>query len=390
MARKKSGTAGEVEGILEGYDRFLGDLKDRIRSAQLRATLAVNRELVLLYWQIGRDILVRQAAQGWGAKVVDRLAADLRRAFPELAGFSPRNLKYMRSFAAAWPDESIVQQLAAQIPWFHHCVLIDKVKEPEERAWYVRKTVEHGWSRTVLVLQVESGLIHRQGKSVTNFAATLPNPQSDLARQLLKDPYHFDFLTLGEDAQERELERGLLEHIRSFLLELGVGFAFVGSQYHLEVGGEDFYLDLLFYHLKLRAYVVVELKMTEFRPEYAGKLNFYLSAVDDLLRHPTDEPSIGLILCKGKNQVMAEYALRDIGKPIGISGFKLAEALPQSLRGQLPTIAALEARLAREARRSPTVDPDPAGGDTAAGSDQPSPPEAEARRPRKRRPRGTE
>ena len=205
----------------------------------------------------------------------------------------------------------------------------------------------------MLVLQIESGLFQRQGKAVTNFEATLPNPQSDLAQQLLKDPYNFDFLTLGDDAQERELERGLLEHIRSFLLELGVGFAFVGSQYHLEVGGEDFYIDLLFYHLKLRAYVVVELKTTEFRPEYAGKMNFYLSAVDDLLRHPTDEPSVGLILCKGKNKVMAEYALRDMGKPIGISGFKLAESLPESLKGRLPTIADLEAELSKGGPRGP-------------------------------------
>jgi predicted nuclease of restriction endonuclease-like (RecB) superfamily len=331
--------------IPEGYAQFLGDLKERIRRAQLRAALSVNRELVLLYWGMGRDILARQGEQGWGAKVIDRLAADLKKAFPEMSGFSPRNLKYMRSFAAAWPDEPIVQQAAAQIPWFHNCILLDKVKDPEERAWYVRKTLEHGWSRSVLALQVESGLFHRQGKAVTNFEATLPNLQSDLAQQLLKDPYNFDFLTLGDDAQERELERGLLEHIRSFLLELGVGFAFVGSQYRLEVGGEDFYIDLLFYHLKLRAFVVIDLKATEFRPEYAGKMNFYLSAVDDLLRHPADEPSIGLILCKARNKVMAEYALKDVGKPIGISGFKLAESLPESLKGQLPTIADLEAEL---------------------------------------------
>jgi predicted nuclease of restriction endonuclease-like (RecB) superfamily len=350
MAKKRSPKRAEVPvtsdtPTLSDYEQLLGTLKDRIRSAQLRATLSVNRELVLLNWQIGRDILARQEAQGWGAKVIDRLAADLRRSFPEMSGFSPRNLKYMRAFAEAWPEEPIVQQLAAQIPWFHNCILLDKVKDADERAWYVGKTREHGWSRNVLALQIESSLYRRQGRAITNFEATLPNPQSDLAQQLLKDPYNFDFLTLGDDARERELERGLHEHIRSFLLELGVGFAFVGSQYHLEVGGEDFYIDLLFYHLKLRAFVVIDLKMADFRPEYAGKLNFYLSAVDDLLRHPADEPSIGLILCKAKNKVVAEYALRDIGKPIGISGFKLAETLPESLEGKLPTIADLEAEL---------------------------------------------
>jgi predicted nuclease of restriction endonuclease-like (RecB) superfamily len=352
MAKKKSPQPDKfpsvpAEVIPEGYDEFLGSLKDRIRKAQLRASISVNRELVLLYWQMGRDILARQDEKGWGTKVIDRLASDLRRSFPEVSGFSPRNLKYMRSFAAAWPEESIVQQAAAQIPWFHNCVLIDKVKDPGERSWYIQKTIEHGWSRNVLVHQIESGLFRRQGKAVTNFKATMPGAQSDLAQQLLKDPYNFDFLTLGDDAQERELERGLLEHIRSFLLELGVGFAFVGSQYHLEVGGEDFYIDLLFYHLKLRSFVVVELKQTEFRPEYAGKMNFYLSAVDDMLRHPSDEPSVGIILCKGKNEVMAEYALRDVGKPIGISGFKLAESLPDSLKGKLPTIADLEAELSQ-------------------------------------------
>jgi predicted nuclease of restriction endonuclease-like (RecB) superfamily len=272
-----------------------------------------------------------------------------------MSGFSPRNLKYMRSFAAAWPDGSIVQEALAQITWYHNVTLVEKLKDSNERLWYAHAVVQHGWSRNVLVLQIESGLFRRQGKALTNFEATLQSVQSDLAQQLLKDPYNFDFLTLGDDAHERELERGLLEHIRSFLLELGVGFAFVGSQYHLEVGGEDFYIDLLFYHLKLRAYVVVELKTTEFLPEHAGKMNFYLSAVDDLLRHPADEPSVGLILCKGKNQVMAEYALRDMGKPIGISGFKLSESLPESLKGKLPTIADLEAELSQDERHSSPI-----------------------------------
>jgi len=281
----------------EGYEAFLGELRERIRTAQVRAALAVNRELVLLYWGIGRDILARQQKHGWGAKVVDRLAADLRKAFPEMAGFSPRNLKYMRALAEAYPDEPFVQQVVAQIPWGHNVRILDYVRSPTEREWYIRQTIANGWSRNVLVHQIESGLYKRQGKALTNFPSTLPAPQSDLAQQLIKDPYNFDFLTLASEAQERELEAGLIQHIRDFLLELGVGFAFVGSQYPLEVGGQEFRLDLLFYHLRLRAYVVIDLKMQDFQPEFGGKMNFYLSAIDDLLRHSDDQPSIGIILC---------------------------------------------------------------------------------------------
>jgi predicted nuclease of restriction endonuclease-like (RecB) superfamily len=253
----------------------------------------------------------------------------------------------MRAFAEAWPDDPFVQQVAAQMPWFHHCVLLDKVKDRPEREWYIRATVEHGWSRNVLVHQIESGLYHRQGKALTNFDRTLPAPQSELAQQILKDPYNFDFLTLGPDAHERELERGLIEHVRAFLLELGVGFAFVGSQYPLEVGGEEFRLDLLFYHVRLRCFVVIDLKMSDFRPEFAGKMNFYLSAVDDLLRHSDDQPSIGVILCKSRNRVIVEYALRDTSKPIGISEYQLTAVLPEELRGSLPTIEDLEAELSQ-------------------------------------------
>jgi predicted nuclease of restriction endonuclease-like (RecB) superfamily len=330
---------------IEGYDDFLRDLKERIRNAQVRAALAVNRELVLLYWQIGRDILARQQQQGWGAKVIDRLAADLRQAFPEMQGFSPRNLKYMRAFAEAWPDEPIVQQLVAQIPWGHNVRLLDYVKVPEQREWYVRQAIQYGWSRNILVHQIETGLYHRQGQAITNFERTLPSPQSDLAQQILKDPYNFDFLTLGPDAHERDMEHGLLEHLRAFLLEMGAGFAFVGSQYPLEIGGEDFQIDLLFYHLRLRCFVVIDLKLSDFRPEFAGKMNFYLSAVDDLLRHPDDQPTIGIVLCKTKNRVIAEYALRDMNKPIGVSQYQLLEALPEQLKGNLPTVAELEAEL---------------------------------------------
>lgn len=353
MKKKSSKTeslvpnAASGSASVMGYDEFLLDLKARIQSAQVRAAVAVNRELVTLYWNIGREILQRQTAKGWGAKIIDRLAKDLRAAFPEMKGFSPRNIKYMRAFAAAYTDEQFVQQFAAQIPWFHHCVLLDKVKSPAEREWYIRQTLQSGWSRNVLVLQIESGLYGRKGKAVTNFDRTLPLPQSDLAQQLLKDPYNFDFLTLDSEARERDLERGLLAHIRQFLLELGVGFAFVGSQYHLEVAGEDFYIDLLFYHLRLRCFVVIDLKMRKFSPADAGQMNFYLSAVDDLLRHKDDQPSVGLILCREDNRIVAEYALRDMSKPIGVSAFKITESLPESLQSSLPTIEELESELSK-------------------------------------------
>ena len=262
-----------------------------------------------------------------------------------MKGFSRTNLLYMRAFAEAYPDEQFVQQLAGQIPWFHNCTILDKVKDSTERLWYIQQTIEHGWSRNVLVHQISTGLYHRQGKAVTNFERTLPKPQSELVQQIVKDPYNFDFLSLGESAQERDLEKALVERIRDFLLELGVGFAFVGSQYHLEVGGQDFYLDLLFYHLRLRCFVVVDLKIVDFQPEFSGKMNFYLSAVDDLLRHSDDQPSIGIILCRSKNRVIAEYALRDLNKPIGVSTYQLQNALPEKIQGSLPTIEELEAQL---------------------------------------------
>jgi len=329
----------------EEYARLLDDLRTRIRGARIRAALSVNRELVLLYWRIGRAIAARQEAHGWGAQVIARLSADLRRAFPDMKGFSPRNLQYMRTFAGAYPDELIAQQVAAQLPWGHLMRLLDTVSDPDARAWYARKAVEHGWSRAILGHQIEGRLYERQRKSQTNFIRTLPAPQSDLAQQILKDPYNFDFLSLGEEAHERDLERGLLLHIREFLLELGVGFALLGSQYRIKVAGRDYYMDLLFYHARLHCYVVIDLKMVEFEPAFAGTMNFYLSAVDDVLRTPTEQPSIGIILCKGKNTVVAEYALRDMTKPIGISGFDLAHALPESFQGSLPTIEDLEAEL---------------------------------------------
>lgn len=337
-----------------GYPAFVDDLKERIRNAQVRAALAVNRELVLLYWRIGRDILLRQREEGWGAKIINRLAADLRHAFPEMRGFSLRNLTYMRALAAAYPDEPFVQQVAAQLPWFHLCVLLDKIRDPTEREWYLRQALAHGWSRNVLVHQIESGLIARHGAAVTNFARTLPSPQSDLARQTLKDPYTFDFLTLAADARERDLERGLLRHLRDFLLELGVGFAFVGSQYPLTVGGQEYALDLLFYHLRLRCFVVIDLKVGAFAPEFAGKMHFYLNVVDDQLRHADDAPSIGLILCKERNRVVAEYALRGLDRPLGVAEYRVTAALPERLRGDLPSVEAIAAEMHDEAEGGET------------------------------------
>ena len=357
-----------------GYTKLLEDLKDRIRQAQVRAAWAVNRELIALYWHIGKSIVERQQAEGWGAAVIDRLAADIQSAFPGIQGFSPSNISRMRAFYLAWRDQIVISAqpvpnltfsfsaqavpetegpiwppLVAEIPWGHHVVLLFKIQNPKERLWYAQQTLDYGWSRAVLVHQIESGLYRRQGKAVTNFERTLPPPQSDLAQQTIKDPYVFDFLTLAEDASERDLHQGLVDHIRKFLLELGVGFAYLGSQVPLTVGEDDFYLDLLFYHVRLRCYVVIELKEGAFKPEYAGKMNFYLSAVDDRMRLPDDKPSIGLILCRGKNRITAEYALRDIRKPIGVADWKikLVETLPENLRGSLPTIEELEAELGK-------------------------------------------
>ena len=328
---------------LADYVEWLGSLKERIRAAQQRAVLAANSELISLYWQIGRGIFKRQEKQGWGSKVVERLAQDLQREFPEMKGFSRANLLYMRSFAETWEDHEIVQQLVGQIPWGHNIVLFTKVKDQQEREWYARAAIEHGWSRAVLVHQIESSLYHRQGKAVTNFQKNLPSPQSELAQQTLKDPYLFDFFSVGQEATERDIENALVEHITRFLLELGAGFAYVGRQVHLEVGGEDFYLDLLFYHLKLRCYVVIELKAVAFRPEYAGKLNFYLSAVDAQLKNENDNPSIGLIICKEKNRTIVEYALKDMSKPVGVSEYRLIESVPEDLQGSLPSIEQIEA-----------------------------------------------
>lgn len=322
----------------DAYNDFLSELKERIRSAQIRAALAVNQELVLLYWRIGSDILSKQNTEGWGNKVIPRLSKDLKREFPDVKGLSARNLGYMKSFAESWPDSEFLQQAVAKIPWGHNVRLIDKVKDSKERRWYVQQTIANGWSRKLLEMQIESNLYKRQGDAITNFERTLPQPQSDLAQQVVKDPYNFDFLTLRRGALERDLEAGLVSHIRDFLLELGVGFAFIGSQYQITVDEKEYRIDLLFYHTQLRCYVVIDLKMTEFEPEYAGKMNFYVSAIDDMLRHKYDQPTIGIVLCKTKRKTTAEYALRNVSTPIAISTHRL----PDELQEQLPSIQQLE------------------------------------------------
>lgn len=370
------------------YAVLLKEIKDRIAQAQARAVLSVNAELVRLYWDLGRIIDARQKKEGWGTAVIPRLARELKNELPEEKGFSERNIKRMLAFYRAYPDPaSIVPQPAAQlpappesrravakssalrkvpqaaaqspgltlwaIPWFHHVILMEKVKDETTRLWYMEQTLANGWSRNVLLLMVKSDAHRRQGKALSNFDRLLPPPQSDLVRQALKDPYIFDFLTIEEPFHERELETSLLHQLQRFLLELGQGFAFVGRQFHLEVGDGDFYIDLLFYHLKLRSFVVIDLKKGEFKPEYAGKMNFYLAVVDDKLRHETDAPSIGLILCQDRNQIVAEYALRRATSPIGVSEYELTRALPTNLRSALPTVEEIESELG-EASKSPS------------------------------------
>jgi len=373
------------------YADLLNTIKARIRQAQIKASLSANAEMILMYWDVGRMIHERQQKEGWGARIIPRLAKDIRNELPGVKGFSERNIGRMIAFYrdyANWPPilpqavaklkpplkgrqpvalttrkgklpqsvakigcQVIVQQLVAQLPWGHNILLLEKVKDLSTRLWYMQKTIEQGWGRSVLDLMIDNRAHERQGKAITNFPKTLSQPQSDLAQETLKDPYVFDFLSLRDEYNERVLEQGLIDHVQKFLMELGAGFAFVGRQAHLEVGGEDFYIDLLFYHLRLRCFVVIDLKVKEFVPEFAGKMNFYLSAVDELLRHPDDKPSIGLILCKSRNKVVAEYALRDIRKPVGISGYvtRLTESLPKKLKGLLPSPEEIEAELSRTA-----------------------------------------
>ena len=329
------------------YNALLDELKQRVIITRHRAAINVNKDLICLYHPIGCQILNSQENQGWGTTVIDQLSKDLRSEFPDMKGFSPQNLKYMRRFAQNYSVDEIGQQAVDQLPWGHIVTLMYAITNNQERLFYVQQTIENGWSRNILSMQIETNLFKRQGEAITNFKDKLSEPQSDLSQATLKNPYLFDFLSLGKDAHEREVEKGLVAHIEKFLLELGEGFAFLGRQYHLQVEDQDFYIDLLFYHIKLRAFVVIDLLCGKFKPEYAGKMNFYLSAVDDLLRQPGDNPSIGLILCRSKSGILAEYALRDMTKPIGLSEYRFSESLPENLKTALPTIEELEIEFAK-------------------------------------------
>ncbi len=336
----------------DNYRNLIADLKHRIQAAQIKAAVTVNTQLIALYWDIGKQIAEKQQASGWGDAVIEQIAKDLSREFQNMKGFSRANLYRMTRFYAFYANqEEFVAQAVRQIPWGHNIIIFQQIKDHSKALWYVRKTIENGWSRNVLAHQIDSRLYERQAEKprIDNFTERLPAPQSDLARETLKDPYVFDFLSVGDEAHERELETALVERITRFMLELGKGFAFVGRQYHLEVGGEDFYIDLLFYHLRLHCYVAIELKTGPFKPEYTGKLNFYLTALDEQVKMQEDGPSIGLILCRDRNNVIAEYALRDVNKPIGISRYALAASLPEELRASFPTVEEVEAELGKAA-----------------------------------------
>jgi len=330
------------------YRAVLDELKDLIRETRVRTVLSANAAMIHLYWRMGQSIRDRQAREGWGAKVIDRLSADLRDAFPDMSGLSSRNLRYMRDFAAAWPEPEIWQQLLPNLPWGQNLVLLDKLGDNATRLWYARECVKHGWSRSVLELHIDRHDHERQGKAQNNFALTLPSDDSDLATQIFKDPYLFDMLGTANPRREAEVEAALVAHVEKFLLELGAGFAFVGRQVPLEVGKSDFKIDLLFYHFKLRCFVVVELKAVPFEPGFVGQMNLYLSAADELLKQPDDKPTIGLLLCRSKDKVIVEYALRRLDRPIGIADWetKLVEKLPKELEGVLPTVEQIEAEFA--------------------------------------------
>jgi len=365
-----------VKITTEGYKHWIRELKHRFRQSQLKAAVKVNSALIEFYWELGADIVEKQKSASWGSGFLKQLSGDLSSEFPDVKGFSVRNLKYIRQWYSFYSSTNEVGQqavaqldnqnnakgkqpvavriepLVKQIPWGQNLVIISKCKDLDEALFYVSKTIENGWSRAVLTHQIESSLWKRQGKAITNFDTQLPAVDSDLANQLLKDPYNFEFLTLTEDFKERELELGLIEHITQFLLELGAGFAYMGQQVKLTVGGDDFYLDLLFYHTKLRCYVVIELKATEFQPEYAGKLNFYLAAVDGEVKHENDGPTIGILLCKTKNRTVVEYALKNMNAPIGVSEYQITESLPENLQSALPSVEEIEAELDNEINNS--------------------------------------
>lgn len=340
----------------EVFSKVLNDIKTRIRIAQIKSSLSVNSEMINMYWDIGKIIFQQQKRYAWGSKVIRKIALNLKNELPKIKGFSERNLKFMVQFYNEYNQDSLIgkqavsqfekgKQLVSQIPWGHNIVLMQKIKTQDIRFRYIQQTINEGWSRDVLKLMIKNKWHERQGKVISNFRKTLPNPQSELAQQMLKDPYQFDFLTITEPFSERELETNLVKHLEKFLIELGAGFAFVGRQYHLKISYKDFYIDLLFYHLQLRSYIVIELKKGDFKPEYSGKLNFYCSAVDDLIKHSTDQPTIGLLLCQNKDKIFAEYALKDINKPIGISEYELTKAVPDNLKSSLPSIKEIEAEL---------------------------------------------
>jgi len=369
--------------LTKNYLEVLSSLKDKIRLAKQRASLAVNAELIAIYWEIGNAILEQQKIEGWGAKIISQLARDLKMEFPDMKGFSERNLKYMRAFAEAYTMSSIVQPLVAQIQsneeqninvqvplaqinpspfpivqaplaqlsWYHHITLLDKVKDLETRFFYIQKTIENGWSRDVMVHQIASKLHTRQGKAITNFGTTLPKPLSDLAQETLKSPYSFDFLSLSEEMHERDLEKALIQHLKKFMLELGRGFAYVGNQYNLNVQGDDFFLDLLFFNIQLNCYVIFELKVGEFKPEFAGKLNFYINTLDEEVKANHHAPTIGVLLCKTPNETVIKYALKGVNTPIGVADYELTNALPKDIKGEIPTIEELEAMVDEETEK---------------------------------------
>ena len=348
MGKDKKGVifpvAPNLSEMDDDYLQFIEDIKSEIRKQRVSVVIKANSSMMCLYWNIGKLILEKQKKEGWGAKVIDRMSKDLKDAFPDMSGFSPRNIKYMRKFAECWTDFEIVQQVVAQIPWRTNRKLLDKLNSQESRLWYAHKTVEHGWSSAILDLQIQTGLMERSGKSINNFSVALPPTDSDMANQIFKDPYLFDFLGTDMPRRETEIEIRLVEHIQKFLLELGQGFAFVGRQVHLEVDGRDFYLDILFYHLKLRCYVVVELKAGDFEPGFISQLNMYQNVVNDILCHADDQPTIGLLLVKGKNKTVVEYSLAGYQNPIGVAKWtnQMEAALPEELRSSLPSIEEIE------------------------------------------------
>ncbi len=358
-------------GALADYQEWLSAIKQRVVCARLRVALAANSELIALYYELGAQIVDREAQAQWGSGFIDAFSKDLRQTFPDVGGFSSKNLRYCRAFFRFYCDPAMWQQavaklpdtswtgvdgelatLLARTPWGHNILIFTKCASVAEASFYLAQTLENGWSRDVLALQLKSSLFARAGKAVTNFSRTLPLPQSDLAQQTLKDPYTFDFMAMTAPYNELDVERQLTQHITQFLLELGKGFAFIGRQYHLEIAGNDYYIDLLFYHVTLKCYVVVELKNRKFIPEYAGKLNFYLSAVDSLLKRDDDQPTIGLLLCRDKNNIEVEFSLRDMNKPMGVSEYTLIETLPDNLKGAMPTVQEIESDLQQLQRQT--------------------------------------